>query len=311
MLAPFAALYAAGWSCYRGIYKVGLKKAYVPQVPTVVVGSLQVGGMGKSPTAIAIAQALEQAGRPVVIGMHGYRSPRAEGATVAPAGPLKASEWGDEAAMVRWLNPEWPMIVGRDRVAAAKLAEAQYGDHVLVMDDGLQHLRLAAHIEIALDPPRVPNPYCLPMGPYREPRGVGRRRSTRVLPDPIFQIDHRIEMLRPDRSSFESLDAIPETLQVLTAIARPERVTLMLESGRFQLKTTRFHEDHAALDGAKLLQPFDPQLPICVTAKDWVKIEERPDWERYTWIIIHHSVGFLPASTMQNWLLSQLNLNHG
>src|SRR5215212_3930294 len=98
-LTPVSWLYAAGWQVYLATYRLGIKKAQAPHFPVLCVGNLQVGGTGKSPITLYLVNVLRELGREVVVSSSGYGSPRSESATVAPSGPLEATEWGDEPAM--------------------------------------------------------------------------------------------------------------------------------------------------------------------------------------------------------------------
>src|ERR1700740_2610619 len=160
-LAPISFLYALGWRSYLALYQLGLKKPSEPHKPVVCVGSLQVGGSGKTPLTLYLAALLRKLGYEVAIGCSGYGCPASEAAKIAPDGPLKASEWGDEPAMIRELLPEVPLIVGRRRVLAAKLCHASFPNSVLLMDDGFQHLPLQKHLSLLAMPPRK-NQRCLP-----------------------------------------------------------------------------------------------------------------------------------------------------
>jgi tetraacyldisaccharide 4'-kinase len=159
VMLPLAGLYALGWMSYELMYKLGIKRPQQPHSPIVCIGNLRVGGSGKSPVVIHVAQVLQGQGREVVIGCNGYRSPRQEGASLAPAGPLDPREWGDEPAMIREALPDVPLVVGRKRVDAAALVAAHHPGAVLLMDDGFQHLPLRKDVSIVLDPERPVNSF--------------------------------------------------------------------------------------------------------------------------------------------------------
>lgn len=149
--------YGAGW----------LRPVRLP-VPVIVVGNLTVGGTGKTPLALWLAQFLKREGaNPGILG-RGYRGaggpPRAVAAGDDPA------QTGDEALLLarRSACPVW---VGIDRVLAGRmLLRANPRCDVLICDDGLQHYRLARDLEIAVADERgYGNGLLLPAGPLREP----------------------------------------------------------------------------------------------------------------------------------------------
>ncbi|MER3414434.1 MAG: hypothetical protein C4341_09450 [Armatimonadota bacterium] len=141
-LAPLGWLYAAGWRVYLGTYALGLKRRAHVSIPVFCAGNLEVGGSGKTPLAIALADLLEEMRLRPVVSVSGYGSPSSVGARLhAPGEALEAKTHGDEAALVRMKRPALPLIIGRDRVAAARLA-VEAGAGSLVLDDGFQHLPL-------------------------------------------------------------------------------------------------------------------------------------------------------------------------
>ena len=148
-------------------------------VPVVVVGNLYVGGTGKTPLAIELVRALQRRGwRPGVVS-RGYGG-TARSARLVDA-EATATEVGDEPLLIARAT-QAPVAVGSRRVAAARqLLRAHSDCDVIVADDGLQHLRLARDVEIALvDERGLGNGWLLPAGPLREPASRldtrGRRR---------------------------------------------------------------------------------------------------------------------------------------
>lgn len=168
LLSPLALLHGGLLLLRRAAYAAGLLRAERIGVPVVVVGNLYVGGTGKTPFTIELVRALQQRGwRPGVVS-RGYggtaRSPRLLDADAA------ASEVGDEPLLIA-RSTRAPVAVGSRRVAAAReLLRAHTDCDVIVADDGLQHLRLARDMEIALvDERGLGNGWLLPAGPLREP----------------------------------------------------------------------------------------------------------------------------------------------
>ena len=149
--------FARGW----------LATSRVP-VPVIVVGNVVVGGAGKTPAVLAIVETLLANGRrPGIVssghGRSGVDAPR-------HVGPHDtAGDVGDEPLLLA-RRAGVPVVVGRDRVAAAHvLLQADPGIDAIVADDGLQHLALARDIEVVLvDERGAGNGRLLPAGPLRE-----------------------------------------------------------------------------------------------------------------------------------------------
>lgn len=305
-LRPLSWLYLLGWRGYEAVYKLGLKRPYFPKNPVVCVGSCLSGGSGKTPMVIFLAELLQEQGKKVVISCNGYGSPHQDGATVAPLGRLDAAEWGDEPSLLREALPGVPMIVGRERAKAAKLAEESFADHVLLLDDGLQHLPLGKDLQIVMLPPDVSNQHCFPAGPFRQP-ATDSYRFDSVLPSREFSIES-ISQLRLPESRIEEPHG--ERVQLLTAIARPERVAAALERYEFAIVRACLLWDHHPLSDGTLLQQFDPELPILVTEKDWVKLRSRPDVDRYTLWVVEHRSSVEPRSALGDWIHRELERKH-
>lgn len=137
-------------------------------VPVLVIGNLIVGGAGKTPTVIAISQALRARGwRPGIVS-RGYG--RRDDAVREVRPGSEPSEVGDEPLLMH-LRTGLPVVVGRDRAAAARALRAAHPEvDLLISDDGLQHRRLARDVELVVfDERGVGNGCLLPAGPLREP----------------------------------------------------------------------------------------------------------------------------------------------
>jgi tetraacyldisaccharide 4'-kinase len=274
ILTPVSWLYAAGWQAYLGIYVAGLKKAKEAHSPVICVGNLTVGGSGKTPVSLHIYELLRAMDFEVVISCSGYGSPAGENARFAPPGDLKAQDWGDEAAMLRWLRPEIPLVVGRDRVKAASLVHQEKRGAVMLMDDGFQHLPLKKHFTILLDESNPANSRCLPAGPYREPR-MNRGRADLVIPGEFEMKWSPPEFVEPRYGA--PVEIIEKKIQVLCALGRPDRFLKSLDHAGYDVVSEFLLPDHDPLLAGNLLAAVDREIPLVVTAKDWVKLKDRAD----------------------------------
>ena len=138
------------------------------RAPVVVVGNVTVGGTGKTPLILWLAQALRARGFMPGIACSGY------GGNVRAAQPVlpdsDPAKHGDEAVLLA-RRSNCAVWGGADRVAAASGLLAQAGPDVVLCDDGLQHHQLARDVEICVvDGARgFGNGWLLPAGPLREP----------------------------------------------------------------------------------------------------------------------------------------------
>ncbi|HMS54582.1 MAG TPA: tetraacyldisaccharide 4'-kinase [Fimbriimonadaceae bacterium] len=302
LLLPFSGVYALGWQMYRSVYQLGLKKAVEPQIPVVCIGNLTTGGTGKTPVTVAITQILAASGRTIVVGASGYGSPAAEGASVAPDGPLDPLQWGDEPALLRSLLPAVPLIVGRARVKAAQLCAQHFPHAVLLMDDGFQHLPLQKHVTVLVEPSWLTNHFCLPAGPYREPRGNRRLANILLGPEGHFQI---VQQLLTFTTINGQVAEVPKQAQMLCAIGSPQRFLESLRTSGVEVICQRALPDHDRLDAGTLFEGMEAAVPIVVTAKDWVKLQRRSDVPTNL-LIAHLAVDITPVEAFKSRLLSLL-----
>jgi tetraacyldisaccharide 4'-kinase len=167
-LLPLAALYAALAALHRLPYRLGLRRARALPVPVVVVGNLVAGGAGKTPAVIALLQWLRARGHHPGVVARGYGR-RGHGVRAVDAHST-AVEVGDEPLLIARRSAA-PVVVGRDRVAAARaLLQGWPEVDVIVADDGLQHLRLPRALAIVVfDERGIGNALPLPAGPLRAP----------------------------------------------------------------------------------------------------------------------------------------------
>lgn len=151
----------------RGAYRLGLMPVAKLPLPVVVVGNVSVGGTGKTPFTVWLAQALVAEGYKPGIVSRGYGGTSKEPTLVTPdSDPALA---GDEAVLLARRSGV-PVAVCGERVKAAELLASRYALDVILSDDGLQHYRMPRDVEIILlDGERgLGNGWLLPAGPLRE-----------------------------------------------------------------------------------------------------------------------------------------------
>ncbi len=162
----------------------------IPGVPVLSVGNLTVGGTGKTPVVELLARELTAGGRRVGILSRGYKSvPRPllsrmldklfrNKAVFAPrvvsdghALLLDSKTAGDEPFMLALHLRGVVVLVDRDRVKSAAYAVEHFQRDVLILDDGLQYLKLKHSINLVLVDSQSPfgNRHLLPRGTLREP----------------------------------------------------------------------------------------------------------------------------------------------
>ena len=134
--------------------------------PVICIGNFVAGGAGKTPTAIAVAQALLALGRKPIFLSRGYGS-RAGAPRLVDRARDKAADVGDEPLLLAAIAP---CVVCADKLEGARACMAAGAD-VIVMDDGLQNPALTKALRIAVVDGAVGlgNGLCVPAGPLRAP----------------------------------------------------------------------------------------------------------------------------------------------
>lgn len=221
--------------------------------PVVSVGSMSVGGSGKTPVAASVARLLLEAGHRPAILTRGYaRAAASDGVTVVSDGQRVLADLdrsGDEPLMLARQLPGVPVLVARDRYLAGRLAEARFGCTVHVLDDGFQHFELEREIDLVLlSPEDVERPGTLPGGRLREPLDVVRAASAVIVGDADDEQAARVAQAVVARDVFRLartlgrpwlLEAAAGSVEpsagarvvAVAGVARPERFFAALEAG--------------------------------------------------------------------------------
>jgi tetraacyldisaccharide 4'-kinase len=169
ILFPISLVFRVLVALRRELYHNGIMTSHQLLLPVIVVGNISVGGTGKTPLTLALAQQLIERGWHPLIISRGYGRSLSRAQQVNLSSP--PAQVGDEPLLMaqRDICPVW---VGADRVATARAALQVHPQcDVVLCDDGLQHYSLQRDAEIAvIDGARgFGNGLMLPAGPLREP----------------------------------------------------------------------------------------------------------------------------------------------
>lgn len=166
---PISMIYHDFMRFRRFLFKIGIYKQHKLAVPVIVVGNITVGGTGKTPLIIWLAQFLQTQGYKPGIISRGYGGE----SEILPQWideHSQATQVGDEAILIKQ-HSHCPIAVAPKRVKAAHMLLDRSDCNIILADDGLQHYALMRDIEIAVidGERRFGNGYLLPCGPLREP----------------------------------------------------------------------------------------------------------------------------------------------
>jgi len=251
--------------------------------PVVSIGNLSAGGAGKTPTTIALAQALLRRGLQVDVLSRGYGRESQLPARVGPGGTY--DEFGDEPLLIA-RETGVPVYVAPLRYEAGLLAEAESAavsrSTVHLLDDGFQHRQLFRDVNILLVNRADWQDWLLPAGNRREPLRAARRATVMAIPaeEPEFEAVLRAwgwqgPVWRLRRKM--EVPAVNSPVIAFCGIARPEQFFAGLESAGLHL-AARFafpdHHPYSAADRERLLAAARPAgaAALLTTEKDRVRL---------------------------------------
>ena len=286
-------LWALSW-VFRGVvqfrlrlYRKRILRERALGCLVISIGNLTVGGTGKTPVVEKFARALQSGGRRVAILSRGYKSkklpffkrlsnrlgseqefvPRivSDGKKLLLSSRLA----GDEPYMLAKNLHDVIVLVDRDRVKSGVYAIEKMGCDTLLLDDGLQYLRLKHRLDVVLVDCQAPfgNEFLLPRGTLREPPRNLRRASFIFITKCVPGADNSalIARIRQYNRTAEIVECThsPQYLQhvftgervplsylkgrsigALSAIARPESFEDGLRKLGAKIELSRHFADH-------------------------------------------------------------------
>jgi tetraacyldisaccharide 4'-kinase len=218
--------------------------------PVISIGSLSAGGSGKTPTTVALAQALARRGLHVDVLSRGYGRKSQTARRVERSGT--AEEFGDEPLLIA-RETGVPVYVAAQRYEAGRMAEAASpnarGIFVHLLDDGFQHRQLYRDVDILLLDDGDWRDHLLPAGNMREPLIAMRRASVLAISadDPdlgakLMDAGRRVPIWRLHRRM--EVPSIDGPVVAFCGIARPEQFFAGLEAAGLHLASRIAFADH-------------------------------------------------------------------
>jgi tetraacyldisaccharide 4'-kinase len=304
LLLPASWLFWLLSTLRRLCYRLHLLPSYQLPVPVIVIGNISVGGTGKTPLAIWLAERLKQSGyRPAIIS-RGY------GGSIHGVSPVYANSdpvaVGDEPVLLA-KRSRCPVWVGRDRVAVAMaLLKAHPECNVIISDDGLQHYKLQRDVEIVVvDGARgFGNGWLIPAGPLRESESriktadaivYNGGKSVSGAFTMTLESAALHNLVNPTKTASVA-DFFGQHVYAIAGIGNPERFFHQLQDFGLQFEQLAF-PDHHVFQAADL-QSIKAEA-ILMTEKDAVKCSAfaQPNW----W--------YLPVNAMVDEALANRILN--
>ena len=280
LLRPLAALYGAvaALRLQRNGFDAG--------VPVLCVGNYHVGGAGKTPAVLALADILRELGEMPVVLSRGYGG-KLRGPVMVDPSRHTAEKVGDEPLM---MASRVPVVVARDRVNGVAMARSQ-GASVILMDDGFQNPAIAKDAAlIVIDSERgIGNGYVIPAGPLRAPLPpqlartdalivVGEGDASRDVAAAVAAREGQVlsAHLKPDAASVAALAG--KRVLAFAGIGDPQRFFRTLRSSGIDVVRERAFADHHNFSEneieALLAEARRDALTLVTTEKDLARLRE-------------------------------------
>ena len=273
---------------YSLVYKIRqtFSKSWRASVPVICIGNLSVGGTGKTPTAISIAEFFIQRNINIHFLSRGY------GKTLD--GPIRvdptqhtAIDVGDEPLLLAKTAPTW---VSADRRAGAELAISA-GATTLIMDDGFQNASIYKDISILVIDGEVGfgNGRIFPAGPLREniENGIKKSNAVFIIGNDIKSLGKSIKSLQESNLKILHGQLIPELNDIslkgervvaFAGIGRPEKFFRTVRSlGCIISDTTKFNDHHNYTVGEidyLEKQAKNMNAKLVTTSKDRIRLDK-------------------------------------
>jgi tetraacyldisaccharide 4'-kinase len=288
LLLPLAGVFWLLSALRRTLFRLQIKPSVDIPVAVIVVGNISVGGNGKTPLVVYLAQLLKQKGYQPGVLSRGYGGKNAHYPMTVEVSS-KVDVVGDEAILMQQ-HIGCPLVVDPVRPRGAMELVEKHQCDVIICDDGLQHYLLNRDIEIVVidGQRRCGNKLLLPSGPLRESLWRLDTVDFLVLNGGLvskkehlmsLQAGKLLNVKHPNKSL--SLNEITLPVTALAGIGNPQRFFSLLEKKQVRLKDKISFVDHHVFSKADI-----PSGTVIMTEKDAVKCTQ----------IAHDDCWYLPVS---------------
>ena len=274
LLIPFSWIYQFLFNRQK---RYQISNSWKPNLLTIVVGNLTVGGTGKTPIIIYLAKLLKKQGLKPGIISRGYLS-KSKTYPLLLNSETPIEESGDEPAIM-FKNSQCPVVIGPNRIQAAKHLMENTDSNVILSDDGLQHFSLGRDIEILMidGNRKFGNELLLPAGPLREPKSRIKTVDFTISSNRKWPSVAKYEMkYRPfkwvhmkSQKEYEIFDwPLKKEVNAVAGIGNPSNFFNLLKQLGFEISEYAFpdHHDFHSVD----FEIMDNQ-PTVMTEKDAIK----------------------------------------
>lgn len=243
-LLPFTLLY-----CIIVYFKFP-KKYKDKQIPIISIGNIIVGGSGKTPFTIALANKLEN----VAVVLRGYGRKSKGCIVVSKNGEIleNVEVSGDEAQEIA-ISTKATVIVSENREEGINKAK-EIGVKLVILDDGFD--KPFKKLNIVIDV-KIDNFFCLPSGGYRYPRSFLKYA----------------DLLLEENINFKRVVKVPECNNciLISAISKPERLFEFVKIDKYHFFIDHYEYKKDEIEKILLQNGVNT---ILTTKKDYVKLKK-------------------------------------
>ena len=273
------------------LYDFKLIKPVKISSTVISIGNVSLGGTGKTPITISIANFLQKKGFKVGIVSRGYGRKKSSNSFL-----INNQHWtecGDEVVLLKNnLHSEIPIFVSSNKVFAAKKL-SKMGCNVILLDDGFQHRKIHRDIDIVLIGPQNQlknRQFVYPYGSLREPlKNIKRADITIMTKKNIVKnkstlnFDHALDLVIKDKILSTGKNKLVKDLLKssdnlsVCSIGDPISFSKTLENLNINIKKRLIFPDHWSFSLHdvnkinKIASEYDLQNIIC-TEKDYIKL---------------------------------------
>ncbi|CAM4467293.1 MAG: Tetraacyldisaccharide 4'-kinase [Legionellaceae bacterium] len=281
LLLPFSFIFYLIIITRKYLYQKNIITKKTLPLPVIIVGNITVGGNGKTPLVIWLANFLKKQGYKPGIISRGYGGKPSTNPiyVTAESDPRLV---GDEPIIIA-KQTHCPTAIATKRIDAAQLLLTQKNCNILISDDGLQHYSLSRTIEIAVidNERKMGNGFLLPAGPLREPItrlkeidftiSLGKEIFTPIF-SPSFCMQYVPEQLiniQMESTQCSIHDFKGKKIHVIAGIGNPDRFFKQLTELGLDIIAHSF-PDHYPFTSNDF-NFLEKDLPIIMTEKDAIK----------------------------------------
>ena len=247
------------------VFKKKTTRAKKFKIPIVCIGNIYIGGTGKTPLSIDLANELKSLGRKPVIIKKFYKDHK------------------DEHLLIK--KKEIPLLSEKDRTSSIVLAEKDFD--IAILDDGFQDYGIKKDLNILCfnNKQLIGNGYVFPSGPLRESLSSIKKAQIAVINgENNFIFETKLKKINPDLKIFYSKYKLMnqeklknKNILAFAGIGNPENFFDLLIENRLSVKKTIAFPDHYNFKRNEILeiigQAKERNYTVLTTEKDFFRIK--------------------------------------